>query len=74
MIQRQRYPALGTKTGQAFKRNAPKQRTNKKNKAITRQDAIDIIPIEGKFGQSIRRFGLGLVMTKLSLTVSASLQ
>jgi len=35
---------------------------------ISRQDTIDRNPIEGEFGQSKRHLGLGLVMTKLSLT------
>jgi transposase, IS5 family len=38
------------------------------NKALARQDEIDRIPIEGKFGQSKRRFGLDRVMAKLSIT------
>lgn len=33
-----------------------------------RQDEIDRIPIEGKFGQGKRRFGLGRIMAKLSQT------
>jgi hypothetical protein len=33
-----------------------------------RQDELDRIPIEGKFGQSKRRFSLNRVMTKLSGT------
>jgi len=38
------------------------------NKTLARQDEIDRIPIEGKFGQSKRRFGLDRVMTKLAIT------
>lgn len=33
-----------------------------------RQDELDRIPIEGKFGQGKRRFGLGRLMTKLAHT------
>jgi transposase, IS5 family len=33
-----------------------------------RQDELDRIPIEGKFGQGKRRFGLGRLMTKLACT------
>jgi hypothetical protein len=33
-----------------------------------RQDELDRIPIEGKFGQGKRRFGLGRMMTKLACT------
>ena len=33
-------------------------------KAIASQDEVDRIPIEGKFGQGKRRFGLGLIMSK----------
>lgn len=33
-----------------------------------RQDELDRIPIEGKFGQGKRRFGLGRLMTKLAST------
>ncbi len=33
-----------------------------------RQDELDRIPIEGKFGQAKRRFGIGRLMTKLDRT------
>jgi IS5 family transposase len=33
-----------------------------------RQDELDRIPIEGKFGQGKRRFGIGRLMTKLAST------
>jgi IS5 family transposase len=36
--------------------------------ALARQDERDRIPIEGKFGQGKRRYGLGRVMTKLAST------
>jgi hypothetical protein len=37
-------------------------------KQIARQDELDRIAIEGKFGQGKRRFGLGRVMAKLATT------
>jgi hypothetical protein len=40
----------------------------KERKRQQRQDELDRIPIEGKFGQSKRRFGLNRIMTKLSRT------
>jgi len=35
---------------------------------LARQDEIDRIPIEGKFGQGKRRYGIGRLMTKLAST------
>ena len=35
---------------------------------IARQDEIDRIPIEGKFGQGKRKYGIGRLMTKLAET------
>ena len=35
---------------------------------LTRQDELDRIPVEGKFGQGKRRFGLGRIMAKLADT------
>ena len=37
-------------------------------KKLARRDEIDRIPIEGKFGQGKRRFGLARIMAKLSAT------
>ncbi|MCP4568860.1 MAG: IS5 family transposase [FCB group bacterium] len=37
------------------------------------QDELDRIPIEGKFGQGKRRFGLGRLMTKLASTSETSI-
>jgi hypothetical protein len=45
--------------------NAAELKSRKKQQY---QDEIDRIPIEGKFGQSKRRFSLNRVMTKLSVT------
>jgi IS5 family transposase len=39
--------------------------------AIRRQDEIDRIPIEGKFGQGKRRFTLARIMAKLAITSEA---
>jgi len=41
---------------------------NKERKLQQRQDELDRIPIEGKFGQGKRRFALGRIMAKLSQT------
>ena len=35
---------------------------------LTRQDELDRIPVEGKFGQGKRRFGHGRIMVKLAGT------
>lgn len=40
----------------------------KQQKQIQRQDEIDRIPIEGKFGQGKRRFTLARIMAKLAIT------
>ena len=40
----------------------------KTQRAICRQDEIDRIPIEGKFGQGKRRFTLARIMAKLAIT------
>ena len=45
----------------------------KKRKRQLRKDEIDRIQIEGKFGQGKRRFGLGLIMTKLAKTSEVSI-
>jgi len=45
--------------------NTQELQTRKKQQ---RQDELDRIPIEGKFGQSKRRFSLNRVMAKLSIT------
>ena len=52
----------------------PKKRTNENaaelaaHKKLLRQDEIDRIAIEGKFGQGKRRFGLSRIMAKLAAT------
>lgn len=40
----------------------------KAENALARQDELDQIPIEGKFGQAKRRYGINRVMTKLAST------
>jgi transposase, IS5 family len=40
----------------------------KQNKALQRQDEIDRIPIEGKFGQTKRAYGLNRILAKLPET------
>ena len=59
-------PALGRppKQTEAEKRAAQK---------IARQDELDRIPIEGKFGQGKRRFSLGKIMAKLASTSKTSI-
>jgi len=50
----------------------PKKQTNENaaeiaaQKKLLRQDEIDRIAIEGKFGQGKRRFGLSRIMAKLA--------
>ena len=53
-------PALGRPSKDISKRTASKKQA--------RQDEIDRIPIEGKFGQGKRRFSLSRIMCKLSKT------
>ena len=42
--------------------------TIENQKRIARQDELDRIPIEGKFGQAKRKFSLNRIMTKLTAT------
>ena len=58
----------GPKLGRPLKNTPQNKEQILQNKALARQDEIDRIPIEGKFGQSKRRFGLDRVMTKLAIT------
>ncbi|WP_139164143.1 transposase, partial [Desulfoluna spongiiphila] len=50
------------------KRTAETEAELIKKSLQARQDEIDRIPIEGKFGQAKRRYCLGRVMTKLAKT------
>jgi len=58
-------------SGPALGRPPKDQKANELNKKIQYQDEIDRIPIEGKFGQCKRRFGLGRIMGKLAETSSS---
>ena len=58
----------GPKLGRPLKNTTQNKEQILKNKALARQDEIDRIPFEGKFGQSKRHFGLDRVMTKLTIT------
>jgi len=48
----------------------PSNQSEKRTEALkqARQDELDRIPIEGKFGQAKRRFSLSKIMCKLALT------
>jgi len=46
----------------------PPKEPNKAFKKLTRQDELDRIPIEGKFGEGKRRYGLDLIKEKLKET------
>jgi IS5 family transposase len=56
-------PALGRPTEDSERRKA--------HQTMCRQDEIDRIPIEGKFGQGKRRFTLARIMAKLAMTSEA---
>jgi transposase, IS5 family len=58
----------GPKLGRPLKNTTQNKDQIQKNNALARQDEIDRIPIEGKFGQSKRRFGLDRVTAKLAIT------
>jgi len=58
-------PALGRPPKDLSKRLASRKQA--------RQDEIDHIPIEGKFGQAKRRFSLSRIMCKLSRTSEAAI-
>jgi hypothetical protein len=58
-------PPLGRPPASAEKQQEIKEQT--------RQDELERIPIEGKFGQGKRRFSLGRVMSKLDITSEAAI-
>ena len=58
----------GPPLGRPKKVTAENAEQLKQEKQLHRQDEIDRIAIEGKFGQGKRRFSLALVMTKLAGT------
>jgi transposase, IS5 family len=45
----------------------------KQRKKIAYQDEVDRIPVEGKFGQGKRRFGLSRIMAKLKSTATTAI-
>ena len=63
----------GPLLGRALKATPENHQQILKNRCIARQDERDRIPIEGKFGQSKRRFSLDRVMTKLAITSQCSI-
>lgn len=58
----------GPPLGRPPKRTAENQAELIEKSLQARQDEIERIPIEGKFGQAKRRYSLGRVMTKLAKT------
>ena len=51
----------------------PPKQIDSQRKIQARQDELDRIPIEGKFGQAKRRFSLSKIMCKLSQTSEAAI-
>ncbi len=58
----------GPPLGRPRKATPENQAELKATQQLTRQDELDRIPVEGKFGQGKRRFGLGRIMAKLAGT------
>ncbi len=63
----------GPRLGRPPKPTAENKARLKLESALARQDEVDRIPIEGKFGEGKRRYRLGLVMTKLACTSETSI-
>lgn len=63
----------GPRLGRPRKQTEENREELRAEKRQLRQDEIDRIPVEGKFGQGKRRFGLGLVKTKLSETTRSAI-
>ena len=63
----------GPKLGRPRKITEANKEELKQEKHQLRQDEIDRIPVEGKFGQGKRRFGLGLIKSKLAETTKSSI-
>lgn len=63
----------GPKLGRPRKETDENREELRAEKRQLRQDEIDRIPVEGKFGQGKRRFGLGLVKTKLAETTRSAI-
>ena len=62
-------PRLGRPPKQTEENKAKRQKASRQ----ARQDELDRIPIEGKFGLGKRRYGLNRIMTKLSFTSKTSI-
>jgi len=58
----------GPKLGRPPKSTPENEALLRERAVQARQDEVDRIPVEGKFGEGKRRYGLGLVMTKLAGT------
>ncbi len=58
----------GPRLGRPPKRTAENDAQRQADALQARQDELDRIPIEGKFGQGKRRFSIGRVLTKLADT------
>lgn len=63
----------GPPLGRPPKKTAENAEELRQRKRRQRQDELDRIAIEGKFGQGKRRFSLNLVMTKLAETSKAAI-
>jgi transposase, IS5 family len=55
-------------SGPAMGRPVKDEIMRRERKQLARQDEIDRVPIEGKFGEGKRRFGLARIMAKLAET------
>ena len=64
----------GPKLGKPFKDTEANQEKIRELKQLTRQDELDRIPIEGKFGEDKRRYGLDRIMAKLAGTSEMVIQ
>lgn len=63
----------GPKLGRPRKVTEANKEELRQEKRQLRQDEIDRIPVEGKFGQGKRRFGLGLIKSKLATTTTSAI-
>jgi len=63
----------GAPLGRPKKLTAENAKELKQAKRLIQQDGIARIPIEGKFGQGKRRFGLSLIMAKLAETSASAI-
>ena len=60
-------------SGPPLGRPSEEAQLRKEQKKLQRQDELDRIAVEGKFGQGKRRFSLACVMTKLAQTSEVSI-